>query len=313
MIEKIGIKMSQTPVTLFVTIRDFLRYAVSQFSKAELTFGHGTASVYDEAAYLVLEGLNLPIDQLDPFLDARLLPAERDRLVELIDLRVSSRKPLPYILKKAYMHGVPFYVDERVIVPRSYIGELMGHETFVNHEAALIPDAGDIESVLDLCTGSGCLAILAAHLFENATIDACDLSLDALDVARINVDKHTLGAKISLHHGNLFDAVKGKRFDLIIANPPYVAIEEVERFEAEHKAEPVMAHVAGLDGFDFVRKILTEAKEYLTEAGLLICEFGLGREILEYEYPHLPFIFLDTAESSSEVFAISAFDLKALH
>jgi ribosomal protein L3 glutamine methyltransferase len=301
--------MSQSPVTTFSTIRDFLRYAVSQFNAAELVYGHGTTNPYDEAAYLVLEGLNLPIDQLEPFLDARLLDHERQRLADLIDARVTTRKPLPYLLNKAYMHGVPFYVDERVIIPRSYIGELMGMENFAGHENALIPEPSDITTVLDLCTGSACLAILAAMHFENALVDATDLSADALEVAKINVAKHNLEDRISLHQGNLFAPVKGRRYDLIIANPPYVAEEEVDAFAAEHAAEPRMAHVSGADGFDLVRQILAKAKEHLTDTGLLICEFGTGRAILEAEFPDLPFLFLDTEQSEGEVFAISAMDL----
>jgi ribosomal protein L3 glutamine methyltransferase len=302
--------MPQTPANTFTTIRDFLRYAVSQFNAAELVFGHGTSNAYDEAAYLVLEGLNLPIDQLEPYLDARLLEGERQRLADLIDARVTTRKPLPYLLNKAYMHGIPFYVDERVIIPRSYIGELMGMENFVGHEAALISDPAEIESVLDLCTGSGCLAILAAMRFENAAVDAADLSADALEVAKINVARHKLAGQITLHQGDLFAPVQGRRYDLIIANPPYVAQSEVEAFEAEHASEPRMAHVSGPDGFDLVRQILGQAKAHLTETGLLICEFGTGREILESEFSDLPFMFLDTEQSAGEVFAISAGDLR---
>lgn len=302
--------MSQTPVNTFTTVRDFLRYSVSQFNAANLVFGHGTSSAYDEAAYLVLEGLNLPIDQLEPYLDAKLVEDERQRLADLIALRVSTRKPLPYLLNKAYMQGIPFYVDERVIIPRSYIGELMGMENFAGHDAALIPDPSEIETILDLCTGSACLAILAAMRFENAAIDATDLSKDALEVAKINVENHGLGDQVSLHLGNLFAAVKGNRYDLIIANPPYVAIQEVNAFASEYAAEPRMAHVSGDDGFDLVRQILGQAKQHLTDTGLLICEFGTGREILESEYPDLPFLFLDTEQSNSEVFAISAVDLR---
>ncbi|MGL4488469.1 MAG: 50S ribosomal protein L3 N(5)-glutamine methyltransferase [Rhizobiaceae bacterium] len=303
--------MPNSPVATFRTVRDFLRYAVSRFNTAELVYGHGTTNAYDEAAYLVLEGLSLPIDQLEPYLDARLLEHERARLADLIDARVTTRKPLPYLLNKAYMHGVPFYVDERVIIPRSYIGELMGAENFAGHENALIHDPSEIETVLDLCTGSGCLAILAAMRFENAQVDATDLSADALEVAKINVEKHGLASQISLHQGNLFAPVAKRRYDLIIANPPYVATEEVESFAAEHAAEPRMAHESGEDGFDLVRQILAKAKEHLTETGLLICEFGTGREMLESEFPDLPFLFLDTEESEGEVFAISAVDLAA--
>ncbi len=301
--------MSDTPETTLKTVRDFLRYAVSRFNVANLVYGHGTTNAYDEAAYLVLEGLHLPIDQLEPFLDATLLLAERQRLAALIDARVTTRKPLPYLLNKAYMHGVPFYVDERVIIPRSYLGELMGMENFAGGEGSLLPEPENIETILDLCTGSGCLAILAAMRFENASVDATDLSQDALDVAAINIAAHNLSNQISLFQGNLFNALKGRRYDLIIANPPYVAEEEVDGFEAEHQAEPRMAHISGDDGFDLVRQILREAPNHLSETGILICEFGTGREILEAEFPHLPFMFLDTEQSEGEVFAISAADL----
>lgn len=301
--------MSEKPADILLTVRDFLRLAVSRFNAANLVYGHGTANAYDEAAYLVLEGLSLPIDQLEPYLDARLLPAERQRLVNLIEARVTTRKPLPYLLNKAYMHGVPFFVDERVIIPRSYIGELLGRGDFAGGEGALIPEPENIESVLDLCTGSACLAILAAMRFDNARVDATDLSGDALDVAAINVANHALGDRISLHQGNLFSALKHRRYDLILANPPYVAEIEVEAFAPEHAAEPRMAHVSGDDGFDLVRQIIAQAPDHLTETGMLVCEFGTGRDLLQAEYPHLPFLFLDTEDSEGEVFALSAEDL----
>ena len=300
--------MQINPAQTLYSIRDFLRFAVSSFNKADLTYGHGTTNAYDEAAYLVLEGLSLPIDRLEPFLDARVLPDEAARLVSLIEARVSTRKPLPYLLNKAYMHGVPFYVDERVIIPRSYIGELLALPSFIGGEGSLIPEPDSIEAVLDLCTGSGCLAILAAMRLDNAEVDATDLSPQALEVAAINVAKHGLADRVRLHQGNLFAPIDGRRYDLILANPPYVAEGEVEAFAAEYAAEPRMAHVSGQDGFDLVRQILSEAPDHLTETGLLICEFGTGRDILEAEYPNLPFTFLDTEESEGEVFALSAED-----
>ncbi len=300
--------MTGSPISSFQTIRDFLRHAVSRFTAAELVYGHGTTNAYDEAAYLVLEGLHLPIDRLEPFLDARLLDTERRHLADLIDARVTTRKPLPYLLNKAYMHGVPFYVDERVIIPRSYIGELLGRPDFAGGENALIPEPESIESVLDLCTGSACIAVLAAMRFENARVDATDLSADALEVAQINVATHRLDNRITLHQGNLFSALKDRRYDLILANPPYVAQEEVNAFAPEHAAEPKMAHVSGEDGFDLVRQILAEAPGHLTETGLLICEFGTGRDQLVADYPDLPFLFLDTEDSQGEVFALSAED-----
>lgn len=301
--------MNDSSTDRLYTIRDWLRYAVSRFNQANLSYGHGTSNAYDEAAYLVLEGLNLPIDRLEPFLDAHLLDQERDRLAGLIDARVTSRKPLPYLLNKAYMHGVPFFVDERVIIPRSYIGELLAMPSFFGGQDALIPEPENVETVLDLCTGSGCLAILAAMRFENAVIDAADLSADALEVAAINIDKHDLKDRIALHHGDLFAPLDGKCYDLILANPPYVAESEVNAFASEYGAEPRMAHIAGTDGFDLVRKILAQAGNHLTETGMLVCEFGTGREILEEEYANLPFIFLETEESQGEVFALSAEDL----
>ena len=300
--------MQTNPAQTLRTIRDFLRFAVSRFNRAELTYGHGTTNAYDEAAYLVLEGLSLPIDRLEPFLDARVLPDEAVRLLSLIESRVSTRKPQPYLLNKSYMHGVPFYVDERVIIPRSYIGELLALPNFIGSHDALITEPASIETILDLCTGSGCLAILAAMRFENAEVDATDLSPQALEEAAINVTKHGLGSRIHLHQGNLFAPLNGRRYDLILANPPYVAEIEVDAFAAEYAAEPRMAHVSGEDGFDLVRQILAQTPDHLTETGLLVCEFGTGRDILEAEYPHLPFTFLDTEESEGEVFALSAED-----
>jgi ribosomal protein L3 glutamine methyltransferase len=287
------------------TLRDFLRYAVTRFNGAELVYGHGTDNAYDEAAFLVLEGLSLPIDNLEPFLDARLLTAEKARLSALIEARVTTRKPLPYLLNKGYIQGVPFYVDERVIVPRSYIGELLAGEMFAGSDDSLIPDPDAIGSVLDLCTGSGCLAILAAMRFENAQVCAADLSKDALEVAKINVANHALGGRIQLFQGDLFAALGSQEFDLILANPPYVAEAEAAAFDAEYRAEPIMAHVSGQDGLGLTRRILTEAARYLSESGMLICEIGTGRAILEEEFPLLPFLWLDTEFSEGEVFALT--------
>ena len=296
---------SQTQLDELHTLRDFLRLAVSRFNQVELVYGHGTDNAYDEAAFLVLEGLHLPIDNLEPFLDARLLAAEKQRLAALIDARVTTRKPLPFLLNKAYIQGVPFYVDERVIVPRSYIGELMADGMLAGNGESLIPDTAAIESVLDLCTGSGCLAILAAMRFENAQVCAADLSKDALEVAEINVSKLVPDGRVRLFHGDLFAPVAGKKFDLIIANPPYVAEAETAAFEPEYRAEPPMAHVSGADGFDLTRRILRQAAAHLTDGGLLICEIGTGRDLLAEEFPDLPFLWLDTEFSEGEVFALT--------
>ena len=284
------------------TIRDYLRFAVSRFREAKLAHGHGASNALDEAAFLILETLNLPVDDINPWLDAKLLPDEREKLATIIEARVTTRKPAAYLTKKTYIHGVPFYVDERVIVPRSYIGELLFSGLFGGDGHNLIEDPGSVNSVLDLCTGSGCLAILAAGIFPNATIDAVELSSDALDVARINVKDHDLEGRVTLHKGDLFAPIEKKKFDLIITNPPYVAEAEVAAFPKEYAHEPVMAHIGGRDGLDITRRILAEAPNHLNKGGGLLCEIGTGREILEREFPKLKFFWLDTEESTGEVF-----------
>jgi ribosomal protein L3 glutamine methyltransferase len=287
-----------------VTIRDHLRYAVSQFSAAKLAHGHGATSALDEAAFIILEALHLPVGDINPWLEAKLLPAEKLRIQELVQARISTRKPAAYLLNKTYMHGVPFYVDERVIVPRSYIGELMVNGLLGPDGAPLIENPDDVKSVLDVCTGSACLAILAAQLFPNAEVHATELSQDALEVARINVRDHEMEKRITLHQGDLFGPVAQRKFDLIIANPPYVAKAEVDAFPPEYRAEPQMAHLGGADGFDLVRRIITEAPKHLNKGGTLICEIGTGAEIIEKEFPKHQFFWLDTEESVSEVFLL---------
>lgn len=286
----------------FTTVRDFLRLAVSSFREAKLSHGHGASNAVDEAAFLILETLNLPVDDINPWLDATLLPAERKKLAAIIEERITTRKPAAYLTRRTYIHGVPFYVDERVIVPRSYIGELLFAGLFGGAGYNLIEDTQSINSVLDLCTGSGCLAILAAGVFPNAAIDATDLSSDALEVAKINLKDHELVGRISLHQGDLFAPVSARKFDLIITNPPYVAEAEVAVFPREYAHEPVMAHVSGKDGMDLTRRILAEAPKHLNKGGGLLCEIGTGRDIIAREYPDLNFFWLDTEESTGEVF-----------
>lgn len=290
-----------------LTVRDFLRYAVSRFRAAKIVHGHGTTSVVDEAAFIILETLQLPVDDINPWLEARLLKPERAALAKVIEARIRTRKPAAYLLKKTYMHGVPFYVDERVIVPRSYIGDLLVEGTLGPDGLNLIE--APVANVLDLCTGSGCLAILAAQAFPAAEIDACDLSKEALAVAKINLRDHAMQQRVTLHQGDLFHPVKGKKYDLIISNPPYVAMAEVKAFPPEYRHEPRMAHLGGEDGLDIVRRILRDAARHLKAEGVLLCEIGTGNEILEKEFPHLRFIWLDTEESEGEVFAIRARDL----
>ena len=287
------------------TIRDFLRWALSEFRAAKIAHGHGTTSGTDEAAFLILETLHLPVDDINPWLDATLLDSERQALAGIIRRRIETRMPAAYLVQRAYIHGVPFYVDERVIVPRSYIGELMCTGLFGGEDAPLIEDVSQVTSVLDLCTGSGCLAILAAGIFTEAEVDAADLSADALDVARINVEDHEVTERVHLMQGDLFEAVDGRTYDLIISNPPYVAGPEVHAFPPEYGHEPVMAHIGGEDGLDIVRRILEEAADHLNPGGALLCEIGTGRDLLVAEYPHLDFLWLDTEESQGEVFWIT--------
>ncbi len=293
----------QTAVDDLVTLRDWVRYGVSQFARAELVFGHGTATALDEAAFLVLRGLGLPPDQLEPWLDARLTRAERERIAKLFGERVETRKPAPYLLNEAWIRGHKFYVDERVIVPRSYIGELLDGGL-----AGAISDPDSVGRVLDLCTGGGSLAVLAALAFPNATVDAVDISTEALKVARINVADYGLTDTVRIVHSDLFAALESARYDLIISNPPYVDAEAVAAFPPEYRAEPLLAHAGGEDGLDLVRKILAEAPLHLQPEGVLVVEIGHGREVLEADYAHLPFLWLDTAESEGEVFALGAQD-----
>jgi len=290
---------------VLLTVRDWLRYAVSRFNQAGLVYGHGTASALDEAAYLILHTLHLPIDQLEPWLDARLTLAERQAAGAIIAKRVATRKPAPYLTNEAWVQGHAFYVDERVIVPRSYIGELLG-----NGLSSVAADADGVSQVLDLCTGAGCLAILAALAFPNAAVDASDVSPDALAVAERNVATYDLGKRVSLVRSDLFAGLAGRRYDLILSNPPYVSAAAVAAFPPEYAAEPVIAHAGGEDGLDIVRRILAEAGGHLTEDGALVVEIGTGRDILEAEFPRLPFLWLDSADSEGEVFALTAKDLR---
>ncbi|MBL0371990.1 50S ribosomal protein L3 N(5)-glutamine methyltransferase [Rhizobium sp. KVB221] len=291
-----------------VTLRDFWRYAISRFRAANLTFGHGTTTATDDAAFLVLDSLDLPIDTLDPFLDAKLTASERKLLAERIEARVATRKPSAYLTGRSYIQGIRFIVDERVIVPRSYIGEILFSEyaDADGEESVYLPDRFGVESVVDICTGSGCLAVIAAGLFPNAEVDAVDLSPDALEVAKLNVAEHNLEERLNLHHGDLFGPLKNKRYDLIITNPPYVDHEEMAVLPEEYQTEPAMALDGGPDGLDLVRRLISEAPKHLNPGGGMICEIGTGREIIEEEYPDLDFFWLDTEESQGEVFWITA-------
>ncbi|MGV2287505.1 50S ribosomal protein L3 N(5)-glutamine methyltransferase [Trinickia sp. YCB016] len=290
--------------TPFSTIRDVLRYAVSRFNEAQLAFGHGSANAYDEAAYLVLHTLHLPLDTLEPFLDARLLDTEIDAVLKVIDRRTTERIPAAYITQEAWMHGCRFHVDERVIVPRSFIGELLedGLQPYV-------ADPDEVGAVLELCTGSGCLAILAAHAFPNADIDAVDLSPQALEVAQINVGHYGLDDRVALFEGDLFAPLPERRYDVIITNPPYVNAESMRALPAEYQHEPEMALAGGEDGMDVVRRILKEARNWLTDDGVLVVEIGNERANVEAAFGGLDLVWLSTSGGDDNVFLIQAADL----
>jgi ribosomal protein L3 glutamine methyltransferase len=288
----------------FSTVRDLLRFAVTRFNQAELSFGHVSANAYDEAAYLVLHTLHLPLDLLEPFLDAKLTAAEIDAVLSVIERRATERVPAAYITQEAWMHGFRFHVDERVIVPRSFIGELLqdGLQPYVE-------DPEQVGAVLELCTGSGCLAVLAAHAFPNADIDAVDLSQPALEVATRNVDECNLDERIALFEGDLFAPLPERRYDVIITNPPYVNADSMAALPAEYRHEPEMALAGGADGMDIVRRIISQARNWLTDDGVLVVEIGNERANVEAAFGGLDLVWLSTSAGDDNVFLIQAADL----
>ena len=286
------------------TVRDYLRFAVSRFNEAKLFFGHGSDDAYDEAAYLILHTLHLPLDRLEPFLDARLTDSERAEVLNIIHRRVEHRIPAAYLTHQALLGNFSFYVDERVIVPRSFIAELL-----LEQLSPWIANPEEIHSVLDLCTGSGCLAILAAHAFPNATVDAVDVSPAALAVAERNVADYHLQDRVDLIESDLFAKLDSKRYDLIISNPPYVDAESVKALPQEYRHEPELALGSGHDGLDATRIILKRAAQHLTENGILIVEIGHNRDALEAAYPDLPFTWLDVSAGDQFVFMLHRNDL----
>ncbi|WP_028219478.1 50S ribosomal protein L3 N(5)-glutamine methyltransferase [Paraburkholderia oxyphila] len=296
--------MTHPLATTFSTVRDLLRYGVSRFTAAQLAFGHGSSNAYDEAAYLILHTLHLPLDLLDPFLDARLAPEEIDKVLGVIERRANERVPAAYITQEAWMHGLRFYVDERVIVPRSFIGELLedGLQPYVE-------DPEQVSGVLELCTGSASLAILAAHAFPNADIDAVDLSAPALEVAARNVHEHGLDERISLFEGDLYAPLPERRYDVIITNPPYVNAESMKSLPPEYRHEPEMALAGGVDGMDIVRRIIGEARNWLTDDGVLVVEIGNERAHVEAAFGGLELVWLSTSAGDDQVFLIQAADL----
>lgn len=290
----------------FQTPRDLIRFAVSRFNEAGLVFGHGNASAWDEAVYLVLHTLHLPLDQLEPFLDARLLPAEVGGVLRVIEARVTTRKPAAYLTHEAWLGDYRFYVDERVIVPRSFIAELLpeGLMPWIEY-----PEL--VHRALDLCTGSGCLAVLLAEHYPDAEIDAVDLSVEALAVARRNVDDYGHTQRIHLWQSDLFGAVEGETYDLIVSNPPYVDAASMAALPDEYRHEPALALGSGEDGLDATRRILSEASRFLRPHGVLVVEIGHNRDVLEPQFPRLPFTWLETSGGDGFVFLVTREQLVA--
>jgi ribosomal protein L3 glutamine methyltransferase len=290
------------------TVLDYVHLAAGRLGEADVVFAHGTTDPVAEAAFLVGETLGLHPDAVEDAAGRRVTKTDGATILDLVEQRIRTRKPAAYLLNKIYMRGLPFYVDERTIVPRSFIGEILD-EHFCDDAGLQLRDPARISRVLDLCTGSGCLAVLAAQAFPDATIDAVDLSADALEVARRNVADHGLERRIRLKQGDLFAPLTGERYDLIISNPPYVDAEGMAGLPRECEYEPRMAFEGGADGIDLVRRILGEAREHLTEGGGLLCEVGRCRPALDAAYPRTSFLWLDTEESEGEVFWLEAKDL----
>ncbi len=287
-----------------ITVRDWLRWAVSRFNEADLFYGHGTDNAYDEAAWLILATLHLPRNQLDPWLDAKLARNERLAVLNLLQQRIARRLPTAYLVQEAWLGPFRFHVDERVIVPRSYFAELL-EDGF----APWIEDPSHVGSALDLCTGSGCLAIVMAHAFPNAEVDAIDISPSALAVARRNIADYGLEDSVHAIESDLFAAVPGKRYDLIISNPPYVTAEAMAALPPEYRHEPSLALAAGEDGLDVVRRILAEAKQHLNPGGVIAIEVGHNRDLVDAAFPELPMMWLDTETAEGKVFLVAGDDL----
>ena len=292
------------PLAELVTVRDWLRYAVTRFNRAGIFCGHGVQDSFDEAVWLILGTLALPLDRLEPFLDACIPGEERLDLLQAIEQRADERLPTAYILGEAWLGDFRFTVDPRVIVPRSFFAELLEDGL-----APWVEDPEAVGSVLDLCTGSGCLAILIAHAFPHAAVVGADLSADALEVARINVEDYGLEERVELVCSDVFSALQGRSFDLILSNPPYVTAEAMDALPPEYLHEPQMALASGDDGLDVVRRLIAESAAHLNPGGLLAVEVGHNRSIVEEAFPDLPFNWLSTRGGDDMVFLLRREDL----
>lgn len=290
------------PIDDLHTVRDYLRYVSSRFAASPLFFGHGTDNVWDEAVQLVMRSLHLPLENNKLFLDARLTQEERALILDRTEKRINQRIPLAYLLGEAWFMGMPFHVDERVLVPRSPIGELLQSE--------LQPWLGDkaVYRVLDLCTGSGCIGIAAATVFEEAEVDLSDISAEALAVAESNIAYHEVGDRVRAVQSDVFENLQG-RYDVILSNPPYVDAEDMASMPEEFGHEPELGLAAGDDGLDIAHRILDKAADYLTPGGLLIVEVGNSWVALDEAYPDLPFTWLEFQQGGDGVFLLMAEDL----
>ncbi len=289
------------------TLRDYIRWGASRFNEAKLNFGHGTVSALDEAAALVLHTLHLPYNLSEFYLQSGLTSEERQKIIDVIEQRIASRKPAAYLTHESIFAGLSFYVDERVLVPRSPIAELIEQRfsPWVEEE--------QVERILDLCTGSACIAIACAYAFPEAAIDAVDVSDDALAVAQINVTKHGLSDELMLHQSDLFDDLPDFRYDIIVSNPPYVSVEEWQQLPPEFHAEPKVGFVAGFSGLDIVIRILAEANNFLTPQGILVVEVGSSAQTLQETFPNIPFYWLDFERGGDGVFLLTAEQVNQYH
>ena len=297
---KRALQRGAPPQSVKVTLRTVLRDIVRRLKAARVSYGHGTTNASDEAAWLALHALKLPLDDLAPHLERALTPTQVQRITGLVDERIRSRKPTAYLTREAWLGDHRFYVDERVIVPRSYIAELLRDDL-----APWVPAGSRIRSALDLCTGSGCLAILLALSFARAKVDASDVSPDALAVARRNVADYRLGPRVKLMRSDLYSALSGRRYDLIVSNPPYVREAAMRTLPAEYRREPALALAGGRDGLDLVRRIVAQAPEHLEPGGVLVVEVGHNRERVERAFPHLPLQWTETSGGDDCVFVIT--------